>query len=309
MENLLAALRAVYPLLTMLALGMLVRRLKLVTDSGLKEMNGLIYKLFFPMMMFANVMDSDFSAGADWKLIATAVALIVTAFVALMLLVPRFEKRNARRGVLVQGIFRSNFLVFGVSIITSLYGAERLGPAVLLAAVTIPLMNGLSVVALEVFRGERPDAKRIVLSVMRNPIILGTLAAFVCRAVNVDPLPEATRSIAKVGTPFALVVIGASFKIGNVRIYFRPLFWGVCGKLVLLPAVAVSICAALGFRSELLVALMAVFGGPCATASCAMAQQMGGDGDLAALLVVFTSLLCVVTFFFWIYALKALGLA
>lgn len=167
MENLLAALRAVYPLLTMLALGMLVRRLKLVTDNGLREMNGLIYKLFFPMMMFANVLDSDFSAGADWRLVATAVVLIVTVFVALMLLVPRFEKQNARRGVLVQGIF----------------------------------------------------------------------------------------------------------------------------------------------RSELLVALMAVFGGPCATASCAMAQQMGGDGDLAALLVVFTSLLCVVTFFLWIYALKALGLA
>lgn len=309
MENLLASLRAVYPLLAMLALGMTVRRLGLVTDNGLKEMNGLIYKVFFPFMMFANVMDSDFSAGMDARLVATAVALIVSSFIALMLLVPRFEHDNAKRGVLVQGIFRSNFLVFGVSIVTSLYGTQRLAPTVLLAAVTIPLMNALSVGALETFRGGKPKASRLMASVARNPIIAGTLLAFAAKALQLDPLPEATRSIAKVGTPFALVVIGASFKLGNVSLYRKPLFWGVAGKLVLLPAVAVTICALAGFRNEMLVALMAVFGGPCATASYAMAQQMGGDGELAALMVVITSVLCTLSFFLWIFALKSLGLA
>lgn len=306
MANLLASLSAVYPLLTMLVLGMIIRRLRLVSDSGLREMNGLIYKVFFPFMMFSNVMDSDMSGGTDWRLIAVAVTLIVGTFTVLMVLVPRLEKRDNLRGVLVQGIFRSNFLVFGISIITSLYGVERLAPTVLLAAVTIPLMNGLSVVALENFRGGKPSMRHLLVSVAKNPIIVGTLLAFLLRAVHIDPLPGATRSIAQVGTPFALVVIGASFKVDNVRRYLKPLLWAVTAKLVFLPAVAVTFGILAGFRNE---TLMAVFGGPCATASYAMAQQMGGDGDLAALMVVFTSVLCVITFFGWIFLLKTLGMA
>ena len=38
-----------------------------------------------------------------------------------------------------------------------------------------------------------------------------------------------------------------------------------------------------------------------------MAQQMGGDGELAAEIVVFTSGLVIVTMFLWIFALKQLG--
>lgn len=73
--------------------------------------------------------------------------------------------------MLVQGIFRSNFLVFGVSIITSLYGVERLAPTVLLAAVTIPLMNGLSVVALENFRGGKPSIRHLLVSMAKNLLL------------------------------------------------------------------------------------------------------------------------------------------
>mgnify|MGYP002292525212 CR=1 FL=1 len=309
MDNLLAALSAVYPLLVAIAVGVAIRRAGLVTEQGLKEMNGLVYKMFFPVMLFANVMDSDFGGGVPWKLLGVTLGLIAVTFLALMALVPRFVPGNPQRGVMVQGIFRSNFLVFGMSIVTSLYGAERLGPAVLLSAIVIPTMNGLSVVALEVFRGGRPNVRKILLGVARNPIIIGTVLAFVCRLMGVDPLPEATRSLAKVGTPFALVIIGASFQVRQVHKYRRYLAVGVLAKLVLMPLLAVLVCLAAGLREELLVTLLAIFGGPCATASYAMAQQMDGDGDLAALMVVFTSALCVVSFFVWIFLLRSLGVA
>lgn len=309
MDGLLTALGAVYPMLAALGAGMLIRRLGMVTDGGLKEMNRLVYKLFFPVMLFVNVMDSDFGAGFSWRLPLIASGFTLAAFLVLMALVPRLESEPARRGVMVQGIFRSNFLVFGLSIVTALYGTDRLAPVTLMAAVVVPLMNGLSVVALEVFRGGRPGGWRIALSVLKNPIVTGTLAAFVCRAVGLDPLPQATRSLAQVGTPFALVVIGASFKMQSTARYRRQLMLCVPAKLVIMPAAAVALGVLLGLRNEALVALMAVAGGPCATASQAMAQQMGGDGELAGLLVVSTSLLCAGTFFLWIYALTTLGLA
>ena len=39
-----------------------------------------------------------------------------------------------------------------------------------------------------------------------------------------------------------------------------------------------------------------------------MAQQMGGNDDLAGAQVVFTTTFSVITVFFWVFVLKSLGL-
>ena len=57
-----------------------------------------------------------------------------------------------------------------------------------------------------------------------------------------------------------------------------------------------------------LVAILAVFGAPIAVSSYTMAEQMDGDGQLAALLVVITSVSSIVTMFLLIFAMKQLGL-
>lgn len=309
MNNLVSSFTAVYPILLMMTVGIIIRKVGMVTDSGIKEMNRLIYRFFFPVMMYANVLDSDLATSIDIRLIVFTLSLITVVFVSLMLIIPQLIKEDAKRGVMVQGIFRSNFLVFGMPIIISLYGVGRIGPATLLAAIEIPYMNGLSVVALEVYRGGRPNAKTIIPRVLKNPIIIGTVLAFIIKAFQIDPFASVVRSLAKVGTPFALVIIGASFKPSNLRKYAKLLGWGVVGKLVFVPIFAVVISVLVGYRNELLITLMAIFGGPCATASYAMAQQMDGDGDLAALLVMMTSVLCVASFFVWIFVLKVMNFA
>jgi predicted permease len=46
-----------------------------------------------------------------------------------------------------------------------------------------------------------------------------------------------------------------------------------------------------GFRNEVLVPLLLMSGAPTAVSSYTMAQQMGGDGELAGEIVVFTTVL------------------
>jgi len=308
MDNLINSFSTVYPILVMMLVGILVRRAGIVTDTGIKEMNGLIYKLFFPVMMYANVMDSDFSVSFDVRLIGFTLMLITVLFIVLMLIVPKFVPENQHRGVMIQGIFRSNFLVFGMSILTSLYGNSRLGAATMLAAVTIPYMNALSVVALETYRGEKIGALAMILRVVRNPMVVSTLVALCMKVMGIAPFAGAVDTISRVSTPFAIIVIGASLKISNLKKYRIMLTWGVLSKLLIVPLAVLPICIALGFREEQLVAQMCIFAGPCATASYAMAQQLGGDGNLAGLLVMLTSALCVTTFFLWVFVLMTLKL-
>ena len=53
---------------------------------------------------------------------------------------------------------------------------------------------------------------------------------------------------------------------------------------------------------------MIMLASPTAVSSFQMAKEMGGDGDLASQIVVFTSAFSIVTVFFWIFALKQLAL-
>lgn len=309
MSNLTSSFNAVYPILLYIIIGMIVRKASLVSDSGIKEMNGLVYKVFFPSMMYVNLLDSNLAESINVHFIVFTLSLITLSFVFLMILIPVFVKKDSQKGVMVQGIFRSNFIVFGMSIIISLYGTEKIGPATILAAFTIPYMNALSVVALEVFRGGKPNIWKIMIKVLKNPIIIGTLLGLLMKILGFDPFHTVIRNVAKISTPFALIVIGASFKLSNLQKYGKILSWGILGKLFLLPLCTLSVCIVFGYRDELLITQMAIFAGPCATASYAMAQQMDGDGDLAALLVMTTSTLCVFSFFIWILILKSLHFA
>ena len=65
--------------------------------------------------------------------------------------------------------------------------------------------------------------------------------------------------------------------------------------------------ALLGFQGVAFVSLIGVFASPTAVNSFTMAQQMGGDAELAGDIVVSTSALCIVTMFAWSVLFKALG--
>ena len=49
-----------------------------------------------------------------------AVLSIVILFFVLLWVIPAIEKDNKKRGPIIQGIFRSNFVIFGIPVATLL---------------------------------------------------------------------------------------------------------------------------------------------------------------------------------------------
>ena len=66
--------------------------------------------------------------------------------------------------------------------------------------------------------------------------------------------------------------------------------------------------ALLGFRDAAFVSLLGVFASPTAVNSFTMAQQMGGDAELAGDTVVVTSAVSMLTMFLWVFLFKSLGM-
>ncbi len=338
MENLIFSLNAIAPIVALIAVGMLLKRLG-VGDAFWNVANKLVFKLFLPMLLFYNVYGISDIASIDWNFVLFAVVAICMVFALAMVLVPLFVKDNSRRGVIVQALFRSNYAIIGVPLATSLYGAEGAAAASLLSAFIIPLFNVLSVVALSVFgnKSEEQNAtkKQKLLSVAKgvatNPLILAVLCGLavlgvrallrgngsdfslfdfsVC-GVQVTLLGSVVKSLANVATPLALLVLGGRFSFAETGANAKTVAVVTALRMVVLPVVAL-ICAYVfvpSLKGVHYAVYLSVFASPVAVASAVMAKEMGGDDKLAGQLVVWNTLVSAVTLFVFVAVMKGIGL-
>lgn len=311
MENLILAFNVVLPLFLCILLGYFLRRIGMLDGPVLKSLNKLCFKVFLPIYLFNNMYTTSISEAFNPKLLALAVGGVLALFAFLMLFIPRIEKANPRRGVMIQSIFRSNFALFALPVAISLCGQEHVGPTSLLVGLMVPVYNVLAVITLEAFRGGKPSVRKMLKGIVTNPLIIASvigIIANVCKIQLPTAVNKAAVDLGRVATPLSLVALGGEFMFSNVRGYVKQLVLCVSGKLVISPLIMVTIGAMIGLRNEMLAPILIMFAAPTAVSSFPMAQQMEGDSDMAASLVVFTTAFAVLTIFLWIFVLKQLGL-
>ena len=122
-------------------------------------------------------------------------------------------------------------------------------------------------VALEVFRGGKPNARRMLLGIAKNPLILATLTGLVFLLLDLS-LPQvivdALDDISQWRRPLSLVVLGGSFEFSKLRGSLREMTVGILGRLVLVPAVFLPLFAFLGFRGAEMGAALVMLASPTA---------------------------------------------
>lgn len=282
-----------------------------MTDEELNHMNRMVFRVFFFCLMFHSIYTTELATTFRPKLMLFGVGGVIIIFTALMLIVPRIESDNRRRGVMVQAIFRSNFVLMGIPIVSNIFGDKNIAVTTMMIAVIIPMYNVLAILALETFRGGKFAIVPILKGLMKNPMLLGGILGAILLIIGVNipaPILKPIGQISAATTPVALIILGASFKLGSTHEHRRQLLKCVFGRLILVPSIVLTTAILLGFRGIDFVTLIAIFGTPCAIVSFAMAQQMGGDADLAGNCVVFTSALSCFTIFCWILLFKTLGI-
>ncbi len=313
-ESFLLSLNIVLPLFLMMAAGYAFRRIIGLDTTWVQTTNKLVFRLLLPLLLFRNMVESDLSTLSSpgmFSLIVFAVAGTVLTFVLLYFIVPRLEPENPRRGVLIQGILRSNMALFGIPVALSLYGEGNITIVTVLVSFVIPLFNVLAVLSLKLFEGCKPDWKQILKSILTNPLILAIAAGLLCNASGVilpAPVQKAVWALSDCATPVSFFVLGASFLFASAAKNRRALTAATLSRLVFVPLIWLILGVLLGFRNQHLFALMMLFTPPTAVSSYPMACAMKGDGELASEIVVFTSAFSVASIFLWIFVFRALGL-
>lgn len=311
MENFIVAFNVVLPVFLLICLGYLLQNIRWVTESALKEMNKLVFKVFLPVLLFQNMYNSNLNTDINLKLIIYAVACILTVFCILCIFVPRVVKERSKISTTIQGIYRSNFALFGIALAESMYGAGNIGPTGILVAVIVPLFNVLAVCLFEFYKGDsRLNIRKIIRGIITNPLIISTALGLVCNVLGVSfhtTLNEFVRTVGSLATPIALIVLGGTFSFHRVGANKKILAAVTVGRLIIFPGIIMVVSILLGFREKELFALYLMAGSPTAVASFAMASAMGGDGELAGQIVVVTTVLSLFTSIAGIYMLRTLG--
>ena len=311
LSNFIIALEAVLPMFILMAIGVAVKETKLMEPPEIKKMNHMVFVVFFPAMMFHSLYGKDLGEAFNGKLLAFGVIAVLVIYAVAMAVTFAVEKNPKSRGAMIQGLYRSNFVIMGLPIAVNLLGRENLGVTAMMVAVIVPMYNVMAVITLELFRGGNPSPSEIVRKVLTNPLILGAMAGLATVIFKIrlpGMLEDVISDMAAVTTPLALVILGSSIDFKEMGNRGKNLFICVIGRLVVIPAVGLCAAALCGFRGIEFVTLLAMFASPAAVSSFTMAQSMDSDGQLAGEIVIFTTAFASFTMFLWIFLFKNLGM-
>ena len=312
LESFLVAFNAVAPFLILLGVGFAAVRLKWTDRPFMNRLSALNFKLFFPFLMFNNVYSAKPENMPSAKLMLMGVLSVSLLVVLLLIIVPRIVKENPRRGVIIQAIFRGNFIIYGLPLTISVFGQEKSSVCGMMIMIIVSLFNVAAVIVLELFReGGKIQPKQLLLGIVKNPLLQGCLVGllfFLLRIRLPDFIATPVSSLAGVATTVALVVLGANLKFEEIRKNRRTISIVMIIRLMLLPLIMVPFAYLIGLRGVELFLILMIFGTPVATASYPMAQNMGGDGLLAGQLVFVSTVASLGTIFLFIFTMSRLGL-
>lgn len=314
MDNIILAFEVVFPLMLMMIVGYAIQRFKIVDGASFNAMNRLVFRVFLPLLLFLNIYslrpEEAFNTDNTMLLYMTVIC-ILGAIVITHFLIPVFVKDKKKISVMIQGIFRSNLVIFGIPIAASVYGSDHIGIVTLMAAIIVPLYNLLAVMVLEYYRGGKINPRSLLRGILTNPLIIASLAAFLFLLLNIT-IPEfilsPLGSMSKAATPLAFIVLGGTFRFSCLSHNLKPLCFVTVSRLLLFPGLVFTVAIILGFRNEALVALIGAAASPTAVSSFTMALEMDADGELAGQIVIITSIASILTIFMWVLLLSTWNL-
>ena len=246
-------------------------------------------------------------------LIIITLAGIIGLILLLLLIVPRLSKENPRRGVIIQALFRGNFILYGIPLVTHVFGEERAAITGFMTLIVVSLFNIAAVIILESYneQGEGIRIGRILLNLVKNPLLQGCVAGLLFFAIGIR-LPKfletPVNALGNLVTPISMITLGGTLKFKAFGKNRNAILSVNALRLILIPLIMLAIGYAFGLRQAELYMMLVVFGTPVAVASYPMAVNMGGDGELAGQIVFTSTVISLFTIFAFTFVLAQLGL-
>lgn len=288
---------------------------KIITQEFALNLSKITFKLFIPAMMFEQMYKLDMTKIINLKLILICVIGLFGVMAIAAVICPVFIKEKAKCGAVVHAIFRSNYVLLGIPLMTNLFGQEGANIAASMTSFVIISLNLCAVITLTVFEpdGEKVNSNRmkdVFKSILTNPFIIAIVAGMLVHSAGLH-LPvfieKSLSNVSVVAMPMALLALGGMYDWNNAKNNLSVSTTITVVRLVAVPAAMLTIAYILGFTGIELCLIYVIFGSPVPTSAAAMAAGMKSDAQLTGELSLMTTLFSPISFFFGVLILRLIG--
>lgn len=308
-DTLLFTANMVAPIFLLVLLGALLKRWRLLDDAFVQTGSRLVFLVCLPVLVFLSISQTHIRQVLDLRLMGLTAAAVLLTFLGSTFWARLKGLAGGDRGAFVQGAFRSNFGIIGLAMAVSLFGDNGLARASVLLALGIPMFNVLSIVALS--SGTEQNWAATFKNVCKNPLIIAVVVALPFSILEV-PMPsivtDAAGSLGKMTLPLALLTIGATLNLRDMRSDSKLAIQASLVKLLWMPGIFSFIAWLMGFDGKDVALLFVMLGSPTAAAAFVMARAMGSNAQLTANIILASTLGSVLSLSGGIYVMRLVGL-
>ena len=279
----------------MILIGAGMRKIQIVTTEGRRSMTNLVVNLILPSNILYAFSKADASAFRSMLVVVAMAFLIQLAWYLLSRVLWR-GMDESRRGVMRYAFQFSNCGYLGNPVIEGLYGA----PGLVYASVfLLPVRLFMWSVGLECFQKGAGSLRKTIERALTHPCVVATIlgVAWMFFPVGLpDFLYNTISGFNQCLTPMTMLVIGFIMAETDLKKMFcKDLFVITVLRLLLQPLAVLAVCRLLNLETLVAEVVTVLVSMPVANTTALLASQHDCDYTFASNVVVFTTLVSMIT--------------
>lgn len=295
MESVIKMVNLQLVLLSILVIGIICSRLKIVSKEGQESLSNLLLNLVLPCNIIASFSSHVESDNMARNLV---LALVISAIIQLLAvafggkLFKKFPKNE--KDVMHYGLICSNSSFIGMPVAENIYGS--LG-VVYVSMFQLPIRITMWTSGLALFT--KVDRKSAIKTILVHPCIV-SMAIGIIIMIFSPPLPGFVTStidyLSKCTIPLSMLIIGCILSECSIKeIFDRSAVYFSVIRLVIFPLVIFVILKVLGVDDVLLGVSVIMSGMPAGSTTVILADKYDGDGQYASKVMFVSTLLSMLT--------------
>ena len=279
----------------MILIGAGLRKIQIVTTEGRRSMTNLVVNLVLPCNILYAFSNADASAFRSMLVVVVMAFLIQLVWYLLSKVLWRDMQGN-RRGVMRYAFQFSNCGYLGNPVIEGLYGAQGL---VYASVFLLPVRLFMWSVGLECFQEEAGSFRKTIRRALTHPCLLATILGVLWMFFPIklpDFLYNTISGFNQCLTPLTMLVIGFIMAETDLRKMFcKDLFVITALRLLIQPMLVLAVCRLLNLETLVAEVVTVLVSMPVANTTALLASQHDCDYTFASNVVVFTTLVSMIT--------------
>ena len=286
-------------LFLILLLGLLLRKINIITDAGEKFLTDMVLYVTLPasiLKSFQMELSEELMRSCMQIFLLTVLLLFFSFFVGKLAF--RFLPPEKRK-IMEYASIVSNAGILGNPVVEGIFGSLGLMYA---SIYTIPLRLYMWSFGLMCFT-KAPDIRTLVKKTCTHPCILAAVLGLLILGFQIQ-LPEllalTIRNIAGANTFLSMTLVGtilASIPLGSIA--DRTALYYSAIRLVFLPLCALFLCRAAGCETTAMGVIVTLTGMPAGSTTAVLAEKYGCDAVLATKCVVLSTVFSMISVPLW----------